>query len=242
MFTRSLALCAAATWLLSAAPCSAGSLQVSTVTLDVASPGAATSLTLRNHGAKPANAQIRVLKWSQKDGLEQLIPADDVVASPPFAAVEPGREATIRVVRVAREPAHIEESYRLLIDELPTSEPAAKFGVNFAVRHSIPVFFGPTARTPATLIWRAEADHGRLRLIATNPGNKRVRLSALRLAGPDAGGSFRQEGLVGYVLSGSSMSWTFPYPGRRHQLESLSIMADSDNGPINARTAVVARR
>ena len=113
-------------WLSSAQPGYAGSLQVSTTTLEVAAPGAATSMVLRNSGAEALNAQIRIMKWSQTDGVEQLTATQDVVASPPFAAIGPGRDYTVRVVRVGQRPVQQEESYRLLIDELPTTDKSAK--------------------------------------------------------------------------------------------------------------------
>lgn len=216
-------------------PSIAGSLQVSTTTLDVAAPGAATSLVLRNVGSEPTNAQIRVLKWSQKDGVETLTATGEVVASPPFAAIAPGREYTVRVVRVTKTPLREEESYRLLIDELPSAGKGSTLGVNFVVRYSIPVFFGPALRTSTAVSWRAEAGHGRLRLTAINTGSKRIRLAALNIRGPDGTNIVRQDGLVGYVLGRSSMNWTFPVPSARNLRGSASVVVTSDGGPIHAQ-------
>ena len=217
-------------------PSLAGSLQVSTVTLDVASPGAATAIGLRNSGSEPFNAQLRVFKWTQKSGAEELTSTDEVVVSPPFAAIEPGREYTVRVVRVARAPLQEEASYRLLIDELPKAGAnQAAIGVKFAVRYSIPVFFGPVAQAPASLAWRAEAGHGQLRLTATNAGKKRVRLAKLKLEEPGGNSMIHQDGLVGYVLAGSTMSWTFPLPKGRTLSGPALLVAESDRGQINAR-------
>jgi fimbrial chaperone protein len=219
---------------LSPSPCLSGSLQVSATTLDVATPGAATSLMLRNPGSEAINVQIRVFRWSQKDGAEQLLATTDVVASPPFAAIPPGREYTVRIVRTAQAPVVGEEGYRLMIDELPRVGGGSELGVKFAVRHSIPVFFGAAGRASSALAWRGEAGHGQLRLIASNAGNRRVRLAALKVTGPEDVG-VRQDGLVGYVLSRSSMSWTFRVPGDRNLRGSAWITADSDSGPIHAR-------
>lgn len=223
-------------------PSIAGSLQVSTTILDVAAPGAATSLQLRNLSPKPSNAQIRVLKWSQKDGVEALIATDEVVASPPFAAIAPGQDYTVRVVRVAKTPAREEESYRLLIDELPDAGKGATLGVKFVVRYSIPVFFGPEQRTSIAVSWRAEAGRGQLRLTAINTGSKRIRLSALNIRGPDGNNIARQDGLVGYVLGRSSMSWTFPVPSGRNLSGSASVVVTSDGGPIHAQLPLARLR
>ena len=217
-------------------PSLAGSLQVSTVTLDVASPGAATAIGLRNSGSEPFNAQLRVFKWTQKGGAEELTSTDEVVVSPPFAAIEPGRDYTVRVVRVARSPLQEEASYRLLIDELPKAgSNQAAIGVKFAVRYSIPVFFGPANQAPAQLTWRAEVGHEDLRLTATNLGKKRVRLARLKLEQPEGTSVIHQDGLVGYVLGGSTMSWKFPIPKGRTLSGPALLVAESDRGQINAR-------
>lgn len=221
--------------LTAALPASAGSLQVSTTTLEVPAPGAATSLVLRNTGTAAISAQIRILKWEQSAGAEQLTATQDVVASPPFAAIEPGRDYTVRVVRVGRQPSQQEESYRLVIDELPTTDRNTSLGVKFAVRYSIPVFFTPAVRETGALAWHAQVRRGQFVLTATNNGNKRVRLSTLNIVAPGDVAIVRQDGLVGYVLGRSTMSWTFPVASGRIQSEFASITANSDSGPINAR-------
>jgi len=213
----------------------AGSLQVSTVTLDVAAPGAATTIGLRNTGSEPINAQLRTFKWTQTGGLEQLTSTEEIAVSPPFATIEPGREYTVRVVRIARAPLQQEVSYRLVIDELPNPGTSPGIGVKFAVRYSIPVFFGPVTQTPGTLAWRADTSPGRVRLTAINSGGKRVRLSALKLTGTDGTNILRESGLVGYVLGSSAMSWTFPIPKGRTLSGPALLVAESDRGPINAR-------
>lgn len=213
----------------------AGSLQVSTTVLDVAAPGSATSLALRNLSSVPTNAQIRVLKWSQKDGVESLVETRDVVASPPFAAIAPGREYTVRVVRISRAPLRGEESYRLLIDELPDLRRGETLGVKFVVRYSLPVFFGAPLRSTSTVALQAEAGRGRIRLTAVNAGSKRIRLSGLNIQEQTGISIARKEGLVGYVLGRSSMSWTFPVSKRQNFSRHALVSINSDSGPIHAR-------
>ena len=124
------------------APASAGSLQVAPVLVDVAAPGAASTVTLRNEGTTPINAQIRVYRWSLVNGKEQLEPTDDVVASPPSVTLSPKGQYVTRIVRVSKQPVVGEESYRLLVDQLPDLSQQRNGAVNLLVRYSIPVFFG----------------------------------------------------------------------------------------------------
>lgn len=70
---------------LGAAPAHADptSLQIMPVNIEVPAPGAASKVTIANNGPKTANIQVRVFKWVQKDGKDELIETRDVIASPP---------------------------------------------------------------------------------------------------------------------------------------------------------------
>src|ERR1700752_3444746 len=104
-------------------------------------------VTLRNTGATPIATQIRGFRWVQEEGRERLEPTADVVASPPAAALRPGQDDVVRVVRLAKNAIAGEEAYRLLIDELPElSQPPRT--VNFVVRHALPLFFAAPGRSP----------------------------------------------------------------------------------------------
>jgi fimbrial chaperone protein len=230
-----VALIVAASLSLPCPKANAGALQISTTTLDVPAAQAATSLIVQNAGREPVDVQIRVLRWSQSSGTEQLVESQDVVASPPFATIEPGRSYTIRIVRSRAEPIQKELSYRLLIDEIPRNSTVTGLGVNFAVRYSIPVFFGGSHREPPALRLSATASPDRVNIVATNLGTKRVRLADITLVGPGDTKLVSQSGLLGYVLAGATMSWTFPTRLHGRTGDTIAISAKSDSGPINAR-------
>ena len=62
-------------------------------------------------------------------------------------------------------------------------------------------------------------------------GERRVRLARMRVSDGKNTANFG-EGLVGYVLANSTMSWTRPAP--RGLGGSVQITAQGDSGPINA--------
>lgn len=97
-----------------AGPAAAASLQVSPVTLEPR--GAASVINLRNDSDKPIKTQIRVMRWNQAKGRDELVPTRDVVASPPAATVAPDADYVIRIVRVKKQPLGAEETYRVLVD------------------------------------------------------------------------------------------------------------------------------
>jgi fimbrial chaperone protein len=220
----------------------AGSLQVEPVLVDVTAPAAASTVTLRNEGAAPINAQIRVFRWSMVNGQEKLDPTEEVVASPPSVTLTPNGQYVARIVRVSKRPVTGEESYRLLVDQLPDLSQQKNGAVNLLVRYSIPVFFGaPDKKTP-TVAWSFAVKGDKVVLTARNNGDRRLRISALNLR--DAGGrsiSFGN-GLAGYALGKSSISWTVS--NKTHGFASggaASVSAQSDIGPIQAVASIAGR-
>ena len=217
----------------------ASSLQVAPVNIEVPAPGAASTITLKNSGNGSVNAQIRVFKWTQVDGKDQLVPTKEVVASPPAVKLGPGKSSVVRIVRRSKSPTATEESFRLVVDEVPKAPTATQAGVGFAMRYSVPVFFS-AAGQETDLNWTAKIAGGQLRIVAENDGGRRVRLADLKVVKGGKSVNVGQ-GLAGYVLGESSHVWLvkggakFAAPGT-----TIKIIAKSDNGPIEATAKVVA--
>jgi fimbrial chaperone protein len=240
---RLLIACAFAGMLSTPAPASAASLQVAPVSIEVQSPGAAATIKLRNEGETPINAQIRIFRWVQASGEERLEPTDDLVASPPLAALAPQTDYTVRIVRVTKRPLTVGETYRLLVDELPDPKTQRNRTVNLVLRYSIPVFFYPRDTANARLGWSLEQRNGRLQVIAVNDGDRHARISALKIK--DASGATISfgEGLNGYVLGRSTRRWLAPtHTQRLGAGSSVVISAQSDYGPVHAATSIQAGR
>jgi fimbrial chaperone protein len=227
---------------LTAAPAAAlaASLQVTPVNIEVPAPGAASKITLSNPGTDNVTAQIRVFRWLQAEGEDRLVATRDVVASPPAVKLAPGKKAVIRIVRLGKTPAAAEETYRLVVDEVPKPPKPGQAGVGFTVRHSIPVFFSKPG-ADGELTWKAKVTGGKLVLQADNAGGRRVRVASLKVV-DGAGATIRfGEGLAGYVLGQSSKFWVMK--GAAKSLKpgaSITIIAQGDNGPIEATARVVA--
>ena len=204
-------------------PASAASISVSPIRADVMEPGNSTSFTIKNDAARTVNIQVRIFKWSLANGADDYAETDDVVATPPVAAVPQGASATVRIVRTSRAPVKGEESYRLVVDEIPDANRVRNIGVNVALRYTIPVFFLSGEAAQPRLTWTVRSEKGKRMLVATNAGDKHLRISALKV-----GSATVVPGLAGYVLGHSSKKWELPKGA------SGAISADSDAGRINA--------
>lgn len=220
----------------------AAQLRVEPVLLDLNAPAAAGSLTLRHDEEAEIVVQTRVMRWSQAGGKETLEPTTDVVASPPTVKLAPGADYLVRVVRVSKRPVIGEESYRVIVDQLPNIRRQQTRAINLLIRHSIPVFFRNPQLNASNVGWSVAFDGDKLVVVASNSGDERLRIASLRLR--DAAGATVSfgNGLVGYALGRSSMRFVAPnHPRGFGASGSVSITAETDKGPINAM-AQVGRR
>jgi fimbrial chaperone protein len=186
----------------------AGAMQVTPVLIDAVGQSTA-SINLRNGGDYPLDAQVRVFRWTQEGGVDHLDPTDDVVASPPVVTLRPNTDYAVRLVHTSPMPTRGEESYRVLIDELPNAENRVN-GVSLLVRQSIPVFFSGRERADPEVTWRLEKGG---ELIGVNAGDRRMRVSDLKLNDDHNARVSGGAGLRGYVLGHSTVRWPLPKGG-----------------------------
>ena len=202
----------------------AANISVFPIRIDVSAPATSASVNLKNEAAQPVNIQIRIFKWVLKNGEDFYEESDDVVATPPVAVLPPGGSALVRIVRTNSGPVTGEETYRLVVDEIPDANRIRNSGVSMALRYLIPVFFlGDDASQPK-LAWSIRTEGAKRMLVATNAGDRSSRVSNLRLDKTMLYG-----GLAGYVLGHSTRMWPLPA-----KVSGARVTADSNNGAIDA--------
>lgn len=193
-------------------PCSqsasAGSLSFSPITVEVKAPARAGSVTVTNQGTDRVFLQARVIKWRQIEGKTVLEPTRDVIVSPASAPVPPGQSYTFRVARIGWTTVTEEDSYRLILDEIPTSEKQSEGTsiVRVNLRTSLPIFFSPPKSEPMVR-WQLTNVAGQFVLTATNQGTKTFRVATLSLRAGGEQIDFSAAGAEAYVLPGSTMTY-----------------------------------
>lgn len=207
----------AAAWL-AATPALASSVVIWPIDPKIASGERATALWLENSGAEPITLQVRSFVWSQDESGDRLTDQDEIIASPPMVEIAPGARQLVRVIRRTIRTDAAERSYRIFVDEVPTSSPDLAPGqagarLSVQMRYSIPLFtYGaPQLQAAGTVPLQSSVrnvDGGRVVEI-TNSGDRHVRLTDLR-HGSDANGEILRQGLLGYVLPGATMRWPVP--------------------------------
>ena len=207
----------------------AASLQVAPISVSFSPQEKAKEIWLTNTSERPIRAQTRVLIWSQVSGQDQVNPTRDLVASPSITEIKAGEQQLIRIIRIAPQNTAVEQTYRLLIDELPSSGQAdAQTGLQLLLQYSIPVFIQPTdsiaMRNGLTLLNQVSFQYQNQQLIVQNNAKSHIRMSELTYINPNGERIPLINGLVGYALAGQTMRWDIP--------ESKKILP---NGKFEAR-------
>lgn len=191
---------------------SAGGLTVSPIMVELSAKETAQGLWLSNSGSEPMRAQLRGYVWSQAEGADVLQPTQDLALSPPMLTLAPGQQQLVRVIRVGAA-APREQSYRILIDELPDPNKPQKNGLNFVMQFSVPVFALAADQSKGELSvmpldWKLVNEAGKFVLTASNAGTQRAQVADFELL--DAQGKIlhQQSGLFGYVLAGAARRWS----------------------------------
>ncbi|MDN4063988.1 MULTISPECIES: fimbrial biogenesis chaperone [Ralstonia solanacearum species complex] len=185
----------------------AAALQISPIRLDLLPGQNAASLTLRNRGTQPLNAQVRVFRWTQDGDGDHLEPAPGLVASPPIVQIPGEGEQLVRVVLTQPATGNGEQAYRLLIDELPERRPQAQTGVTMQLRYSVPVFVNASIEAPPRLSASLRRDGERAMLVVHNLEARHAQLAGVSIEWNDGTQSPLTEGLLGYALAGATRAW-----------------------------------
>lgn len=223
-----------ATHCTAASTANATALQAAPVLIEMQSAVPTSNVSVRNIGKTSFDVQTRIYRWTQVGGKDILEETDDVVTSPPVVTLNPSANYSVRIVRTNGQPVEKEEAYRLLVDQLPDEDKIRGGTVALVMRHSIPVFALPESSSSPKLRWFVKSQNGQLVLQVQNDGQRRVRLSGVKVQLSDGRVVNFGSGLLGYVLAGSSMSWHAASPGGSGGNQNAKVTATSDIGTIDA--------
>ncbi|RKP52725.1 fimbrial biogenesis chaperone [Trinickia fusca] len=212
---------------------SAATLQVSPVMVEFRPSENASSITLRNPGDHPLYGQVRMFRWDQVNGNDTLTPSQDLIASPPLVEIPPHADQLVRLVRASATPVAVEQSFRILIDELPPPGEVSVGGVTIRLRYSVPIFIEPPnmAGVPQ-LAWHLSKSAMGWTLSVDNTGVRRAQIAAVELVN-GAGNAYQlNEGLLGYALAGRTVQWNVPLPATLDLSDTVKVRAVVNSLPV----------
>jgi fimbrial chaperone protein len=186
-----------------------GGLQLSPIRLDLSVKQRGGALTLTNKATTRKTIQVDVVAWSQQAGEDVYTPSTALLANPPLFFLDPGASQVVRVglPAAARNPAPVEQAFRVFLREVPDERPLEVPGLRVAMRLGVPVFIAPASGGAPQVQWSgAIGADGIVTITLSNSGNIHVRAADLRLVAPD-GEVLGHDGTMHYALAGSRQAW-----------------------------------
>lgn len=181
-----------------------------------------------NFGGEAVTVQAQVMTWT--DRTEEM-PTDDVLLNPPIFTIGPKQSQFVRIGLRRPNLDGAEHLYRLVLEEVPPPPQPGFTGLRTLLRLRLPVFVQPTKVSVSGLSWEATVGpDGRLRIIATNPGNVHVQVRGLELRA-DADTVVRIDQL-NYVLPNEKFEWMVDDPRLRNR-DQIQLTAATDTGLKN---------
>lgn len=197
-------------------------LQVAPVMLNLSTAQRAGALYLTNTGTRDIHAQVRIYAWSQPAGKDVLTLTNEVVSSPAITALKPGQQQLVRIVVLNPVVRPQEQSFRLVVDELPGTQPSDTdhTGVHFLLRYSIPLFIAAESNRSKEEATHLTCSQQNADIWCQNKGTTHIRLSDVQAIAENGQVTDTLSGLAGYVLAGQK----FMLPFKRNRQRLLSSL------------------
>ncbi|KGD73547.1 hypothetical protein HA49_09805 [Tatumella morbirosei] len=190
----------------------AASLQVFPVNINFAPGENVKAVYVNNIGNDPISAQVRVYQWVQSNDNDVLTETQNLVVSPPMTAIPAGKQQLLRVIMPVVPVGKGEQSYKLVVDELPGSaDKSGRHAVRFLLRYTLPVFINTpkSALDMNDFVFHLNTHVSPERLTVENHGLQHLKLSNVVLSSGQQQVTLNR-GLLGYVLAHSTRSWSLP--------------------------------
>lgn len=221
-----------------AAPTLASTFNISPIRVQLGAGHRTEALTLTNADDAPVVVQVRVVSWSQKDGVEKLEDTRELLSTPPVLQIPANGQQIVRVA-LRRDPdASQELTYRVIFEEVPQAAPQEFSGLRVALHLSVPIFVAPVqGKANAQVAWRSRwLSNGQLEVAAINSGTGHLQVTDFEAQFP--GSLMPLRGVSSkYVLPGSRMSWVLTPPADATRQGVIPIRGHSDQGDFSAEVA-----
>ncbi len=211
---------------------SAEAFQVSPMHVVLDAKARPTGVLTLTAGKQALRVRVSVFDWKQSRGADELSPSSSLTVFPRIMEIPSGKAGTIRVG--ARHPrGEVEQTWRIVIDEIPPADTSSVSGVKFVMQLSIPVFLPPAGKVEvAPRISGLSLVDGKLAFGVESMGNSTVRPARLEVIGW-AGGErvFAKQPRRWYVLPGNVSPFELDLPiDECSKAEELSIELDDRSG------------
>jgi len=219
--------------LISGAPLlEAGSFRVAPVRIDLSARRPHSTLSVSNNGTERVTVQAEAFVWRVERDEDRLNETDDVLVNPPIFTLEPGATQLLRLGLREWISSRTEQTYRIVLEEVPPPRRPTEVGIRTLLRLSIPLFIQPTGST-------SQPD-GSLALAVENIGRVHTRLRQFSVTADDQPQGDFVMSVPTYVLAGTRRQWTFDGARIPHARE-LHVNGQTEGAELHATAPIQVR-
>lgn len=201
-------------------------------------------VTVSNRAGAPVRLQLQGFAWSETVGGEQVLtPSDRLVIFPTLLELNPGESRRVRI-GLNGAPASSEETYRLIVEELPDHRTPDPKGVAIRMRMSIPIFASAADSSARGAVTEARVLPGRerkLRIELSNLGQRHFKAGRIEVELERKGRPPLTANLTGwYVLAGQKREHLVELPKEARCITGAKIRVETDGaGTLEWRDGLV---
>jgi fimbrial chaperone protein len=205
-------------------------LHVEPIRLEMAADETVGSLNLTNVGDESVSVQIKPFQWTQKNHQDELVPTQDILATPPILSLAPKNTQVIRIGVLKPLSHETEIVYRLLIKEIPRKIYKTP-GVHTLLQVSVPIFIKPHSEQKH-LTWSAKKINPyEFLLTLHNQSNIHIQCTHFNVYREGEKSPLFMKNVFSYLLPNQADSWNFKLKSEINS-PSLKIVVSTDWGEI----------
>ena len=221
-------------------PVSAGSIQLTPVSLKLSPKSNIAVLTVRNTGTEESVMQVSLNKWTLHEGQYQYQQSQELVITPATFRLAPGEKQIVRVGLRNQKKMTEEIAYRMIVEEVPKPSSVNYPQMQLVIRHDLPVFVAPN-EVKAVLDISIDCKANAPNLRVTNIGNIHSQIKQISIKDSVKKHELGKWNTADYLLVGAQKSWDvkaqFGSKNTPLDQKSYAITALTDVGSFTANVA-----
>jgi fimbrial chaperone protein len=199
---------------LSAACACASEFSVTPVRIFLTPRDRAVAITVSNEGDQEMVLQAEIFSWAQKpNGEDELTPSEDIILSPPIVRLGPKTRQVVRLARIGPPPTGTQQTFRMIVREVPEALPKKEMKVQMALAFSLPVFVTPPGAKREFACTARRAAPDTVAAVCDNTGRAYAQARNFTLLGP-AGDKVVVRDTGGYILAQGKREFEMKAPAR----------------------------
>jgi fimbrial chaperone protein len=220
-------------------PAGAAQFTITPVRIFMTPKDRAVAVTVTNDSDEEVVMQADLYAWKQRaDGSDDLQLTEDLILTPPILKLAPHGRQVVRLARLSPPPDGAQQTYRLVMREVPEARSSEQMQLQVALAFSLPVFISPPGVKRELQCGLERAAPDQLRALCSNGGNAYAQIRALEVF--DArGAKVAARDVGGYLLPSVRRSFELRAADGRIAAGKVKLQVALDDGSLQAFDATL---